>query len=68
MLNSDRDTAVVGMVAWHHAVDTAAVSDRQTKSSSVSGFGSGNVTRESGTNRSYTTGSSSGRTTRDTWK
>ncbi|GHI08223.1 carbohydrate-binding module family 20 domain-containing protein [Streptomyces cellostaticus] len=35
----DRDTAVVGMVAWHNAVDTAAVSDRQTKSSSVIGFG-----------------------------
>ncbi|MFJ9866230.1 carbohydrate-binding module family 20 domain-containing protein [Streptomyces sp. NPDC101165] len=35
----DRDTAVVGMVAWHNAVDTAAVSDWQTKSSSVIGFG-----------------------------
>ncbi|WP_105973973.1 carbohydrate-binding module family 20 domain-containing protein [Streptomyces geranii] len=30
--------------------------------------GSGNVTWESGTNRSYTTGSSSGYTTADTWK
>ncbi|MGW0209196.1 carbohydrate-binding module family 20 domain-containing protein [Streptomyces sp. NPDC003233] len=30
--------------------------------------GSGNVTWESGTNRSYTTGSSSGYTTSDTWK
>lgn len=29
---------------------------------------SGNVTWESGTNRSYTTGSSSGHTTSDTWK
>ncbi|MFE8943565.1 carbohydrate-binding module family 20 domain-containing protein [Streptomyces sp. NPDC007856] len=35
----DRDTAVVGMVAWHNATDTAAVSDWQTKSSSVIGFG-----------------------------
>ncbi|MEU6259774.1 carbohydrate-binding module family 20 domain-containing protein [Streptomyces sp. NPDC047043] len=35
----DRDTAVVGMVAWHNAVDTAAVSNWQTKSSSVIGFG-----------------------------
>ncbi|MFK0173117.1 carbohydrate-binding module family 20 domain-containing protein [Streptomyces sp. NPDC090306] len=35
----DRDTAVVGMVAWHNAVDTAAVSDWQTKSSNVIGFG-----------------------------
>jgi alpha-amylase len=30
--------------------------------------GSGNVTWESGTNRAYTTGSSSGYTTSDTWK
>jgi alpha-amylase len=37
----DRDTAVVGMVAWHNAVDTAAVSNWQTKSSSVIGFGRG---------------------------
>ena len=35
----DRDTAVVGMVAWHNAVDTAAVSNWQTKSSNVIGFG-----------------------------
>ncbi|GAA3789010.1 carbohydrate-binding module family 20 domain-containing protein [Streptomyces coacervatus] len=35
----DRDTGVVGMVAWHNAVDTAAVSNWQTKSSSVIGFG-----------------------------
>ncbi|ALV36102.1 carbohydrate-binding module family 20 domain-containing protein [Streptomyces sp. CdTB01] len=35
----DRDTGVVGMVAWHNAVDTAAVSDWQTKSSNVIGFG-----------------------------
>ncbi|MFI1070161.1 carbohydrate-binding module family 20 domain-containing protein [Streptomyces puniciscabiei] len=35
----DRDTAVVGMVAWHNAVGTAAVSDWQTKSSDVIGFG-----------------------------
>ncbi|WP_460064828.1 carbohydrate-binding module family 20 domain-containing protein [Streptomyces sp. YKOK-I1] len=35
----DRDTAVVGMVAWHNATDTAAVSNWQTKSSSVIGFG-----------------------------
>jgi alpha-amylase len=35
----DRDTAVVGMVSWHNHVDTAAVSDWQTKSSSVIGFG-----------------------------
>ncbi|QNP73074.1 alpha amylase C-terminal domain-containing protein [Streptomyces roseirectus] len=37
----DRDPAVLGMVAWHNAVDTAAVSDWQTKSSSVIGFGRG---------------------------
>ena len=37
----DRDTGVVGMVAWHNAVDTAAVSDWQTKSSNVIGFGRG---------------------------
>ncbi|MEU6554781.1 carbohydrate-binding module family 20 domain-containing protein [Streptomyces sp. NPDC046915] len=37
----DRDTAVVGMVAWHNAADTAAVSNWQTKSSSVIGFGRG---------------------------
>ncbi|MFD5796218.1 carbohydrate-binding module family 20 domain-containing protein [Streptomyces diastatochromogenes] len=37
----DRDTAVVGMVSWHNAVDTAAVSNWQTKSSSVIGFGRG---------------------------
>nr|WP_245235967.1 carbohydrate-binding module family 20 domain-containing protein [Streptomyces durhamensis] len=30
--------------------------------------GSGNATWESGTNRSYTTGASSGYTTSDTWK
>ncbi|MGW3199918.1 carbohydrate-binding module family 20 domain-containing protein [Streptomyces sp. NPDC001118] len=35
----DRDTGVVGMVAWHNATDTAAVSDWQTKSSDVIGFG-----------------------------
>ncbi|MCW7943730.1 alpha-amlyase [Streptomyces hygroscopicus] len=35
----DRDTGVVGMVAWHNATDTAAVSDWQTKSSGVIGFG-----------------------------
>ncbi|MET7474798.1 carbohydrate-binding module family 20 domain-containing protein [Streptomyces sp. NPDC005648] len=35
----DRDTAVVGMVAWHNAVDTAAVSNWQTMSSNVIGFG-----------------------------
>ncbi|OIJ67151.1 alpha-amlyase [Streptomyces mangrovisoli] len=35
----DRDTGVVGMVAWHNAVDTYAVSDWQTKSSNVIGFG-----------------------------
>lgn len=35
----NRDTAVVGMVAWHNAADTAAVSNWQTKSSSVIGFG-----------------------------
>ncbi|ARP69930.1 alpha-amlyase [Streptomyces pluripotens] len=35
----DRDTAVVGMVAWHNATDSAAVSDWQTKSSDVIGFG-----------------------------
>jgi alpha-amylase len=35
----DRDTAVVGMVAWHNATDTAAVSDWQTMSSNVIGFG-----------------------------
>ncbi|MGW2884264.1 carbohydrate-binding module family 20 domain-containing protein [Streptomyces griseoruber] len=37
----DRDTAVVGMVAWHNATGTAAVSNWQTKSSSVIGFGRG---------------------------
>ncbi|MFE9447856.1 carbohydrate-binding module family 20 domain-containing protein [Streptomyces sp. NPDC006739] len=37
----DRDTAVVGMVAWHNAAGTAAVSDWQTKSSNVIGFGRG---------------------------
>lgn len=37
----DRDTAVVGMVAWHNAVDSAAVTDWQTKSSDVIGFGRG---------------------------
>ncbi|MFJ9905282.1 carbohydrate-binding module family 20 domain-containing protein [Streptomyces sp. NPDC101152] len=35
----DRDTGVVGMVAWHNATGTAAVSDWQTKSSNVIGFG-----------------------------
>ncbi|MBO4258824.1 carbohydrate-binding module family 20 domain-containing protein [Streptomyces griseorubiginosus] len=35
----DRDTAVVGMVAWHNAADKAAVSNWQTKSSTVIGFG-----------------------------
>ncbi|MFE3169094.1 alpha amylase C-terminal domain-containing protein [Streptomyces sp. NPDC059224] len=35
----DRDTAVVGMVARHHATGGAAVSDWQTKSSPVIGFG-----------------------------
>ncbi|MEU6504775.1 carbohydrate-binding module family 20 domain-containing protein [Streptomyces sp. NPDC046942] len=35
----DRDTSVVGMVAWHNATDTAAVSDWQTMSSNVIGFG-----------------------------
>ncbi|WP_407699491.1 carbohydrate-binding module family 20 domain-containing protein [Streptomyces broussonetiae] len=35
----DRDTAVVGMVAWHNATDTAAVSNWQTMSSNVIGFG-----------------------------
>ncbi|MET9911733.1 carbohydrate-binding module family 20 domain-containing protein [Streptomyces sp. NPDC006476] len=35
----DRDTAVVGMVAWHNAADKAAVSNWQTKSSDVIGFG-----------------------------
>ncbi|WP_217552652.1 carbohydrate-binding module family 20 domain-containing protein [Streptomyces sp. GbtcB6] len=35
----DRDTAVVGMVAWHNATGSAAVSDWSTKSSSVIGFG-----------------------------
>ncbi|MEW2301929.1 carbohydrate-binding module family 20 domain-containing protein [Streptomyces sp. NPDC006655] len=35
----DRDTGVVGMVAWHNAVDTAAVSNWQTMSSNVIGFG-----------------------------
>ncbi|MER6571226.1 carbohydrate-binding module family 20 domain-containing protein [Streptomyces sp. NPDC001093] len=35
----DRDTAVVGMVAWHNATATAAVSDWQTMSSDVIGFG-----------------------------
>ncbi|MFD5539873.1 carbohydrate-binding module family 20 domain-containing protein [Streptomyces sp. NPDC127079] len=35
----DRDTGVVGMVAWHNAVDAAAVSDWQTMSSDVIGFG-----------------------------
>lgn len=35
----DRDTAVVGMVSWHNATGTAAVSNWQTKSSSVIGFG-----------------------------
>lgn len=35
----DRDTGVVGMVAWHNAVDTAAVSNWQAMSSNVIGFG-----------------------------
>ncbi|MFJ3894575.1 carbohydrate-binding module family 20 domain-containing protein [Streptomyces sp. NPDC090083] len=35
----DRDTAVVGMVAWHNAAGGAAVSNWSTKSSSVIGFG-----------------------------
>ncbi|MGW7421863.1 carbohydrate-binding module family 20 domain-containing protein [Streptomyces sp. NPDC054813] len=35
----DRDTAVVGMVAWHNAAGSAAISDWSTKSSSVIGFG-----------------------------
>ncbi|MFF3905133.1 carbohydrate-binding module family 20 domain-containing protein [Streptomyces sp. NPDC001848] len=35
----DRDTAVVGMVAWHNATDTAAMSNWQTMSSNVIGFG-----------------------------
>jgi alpha-amylase len=35
----DRDTSVVGMVAWHNATGTAAVSDWQTMSSNVIGFG-----------------------------
>ncbi|WBO66720.1 carbohydrate-binding module family 20 domain-containing protein [Streptomyces camelliae] len=35
----DRDTSVVGMVAWHNATDTAAVSNWQTMSSDVIGFG-----------------------------
>ncbi|MFJ9538211.1 carbohydrate-binding module family 20 domain-containing protein [Streptomyces sp. NPDC101225] len=35
----DRDTGVVGMVAWHNAAGSAAVSDWQTKSSDVIGFG-----------------------------
>ncbi|WP_428934460.1 carbohydrate-binding module family 20 domain-containing protein [Streptomyces sp. ACT015] len=35
----DRDTGVIGMVAWHNATGSAAVSDWQTKSSSVIGFG-----------------------------
>ncbi|MET7700273.1 carbohydrate-binding module family 20 domain-containing protein [Streptomyces sp. NPDC005485] len=35
----DRDTAVVGMVAWHNAAGNAAVSNWSTKSSSVIGFG-----------------------------
>ncbi|MGM0355042.1 carbohydrate-binding module family 20 domain-containing protein [Streptomyces sp. ECR3] len=35
----DRDPAVLGMVAWHNATDTAAVSNWQSKSSDVIGFG-----------------------------
>ncbi|WP_330304059.1 MULTISPECIES: carbohydrate-binding module family 20 domain-containing protein [unclassified Streptomyces] len=35
----DRDTGVVGMVAWHNATGSAAVSNWSTKSSSVIGFG-----------------------------
>ncbi|MFF7471724.1 carbohydrate-binding module family 20 domain-containing protein [Streptomyces sp. NPDC008092] len=35
----DRDTAVVGMVAWHNAAGSAAVSNWQTMSSNVIGFG-----------------------------
>ena len=37
----DRDTAVVGMVAWHNATDSAEVSNWQTMSSNVIGFGRG---------------------------
>ncbi|MET8945033.1 carbohydrate-binding module family 20 domain-containing protein [Streptomyces sp. NPDC004542] len=37
----DRDTSVVGMVAWHNAVGSTAVSNWQTKSSGVIGFGRG---------------------------
>ncbi|MGW4563458.1 carbohydrate-binding module family 20 domain-containing protein [Streptomyces sp. NPDC004561] len=37
----DRDTAVVGMVAWHNAAGNTAVSDWQTKSPDVVGFGRG---------------------------
>ncbi|MFM9613315.1 carbohydrate-binding module family 20 domain-containing protein [Streptomyces sp. V2] len=37
----NRDPAVVGMVSWHNAANSAAVSDWQTKSSSVIGFGRG---------------------------
>ncbi|MFF5184734.1 carbohydrate-binding module family 20 domain-containing protein [Streptomyces sp. NPDC000345] len=39
----DRDTGVVGMVAWHNAVDSAAVANWQTKSSSVIGFSRGSA-------------------------
>ncbi|MFJ8488029.1 carbohydrate-binding module family 20 domain-containing protein [Streptomyces sp. NPDC094038] len=35
----DRDTGVVGMVAWHNAAGSAAVSNWQTMSSNVIGFG-----------------------------
>ncbi|WP_329133619.1 carbohydrate-binding module family 20 domain-containing protein [Streptomyces sp. NBC_00670] len=35
----DRDAAVLGMVAFHNATDTAAVSNWQSKSSNVIGFG-----------------------------
>jgi alpha-amylase len=35
----DRDPAVLGMIAWHNATDTAAVSNWQSKSSNVIGFG-----------------------------
>jgi len=38
-----RDTAVTGMVKWHNAVGSQAVSNWSTKSSSVIGFGRGSA-------------------------
>ncbi|NEB05809.1 carbohydrate-binding module family 20 domain-containing protein [Streptomyces sp. SID13726] len=38
-----RDTAITGMVKWHNAVGSEAVSNWSTKSSSVIGFGRGSA-------------------------